>query len=335
MSSQDRIVKALMKPEAYEEETNNVEMVQTHISFVFLTDHFAYKIKKAVNLGFLDFTTLDKRLFFCKKELAINKRLCEGMYIDVIPVTDSGEIKVGGTGRIVEYAVKMRKMSQDRMLSKLLDERKVNEPLINEIARKIADFHLKAETNEVISKFGSQTMIEKNWKENFEQTIEFIGKTIPKEDFEFIRQRATDFEKGNCHLFEKRVADGRIKDCHGDIHSGNIFVADKIYIFDAIEFNERFRYSDTASDVAFLAMDLDFKKRQDLANLFAMKYCEYSSDAGLFDLLPFYKCYRAYVRGKVASFKLNDPNVMSEEGVLSSKEAKKYFALAAEYAREM
>ena len=128
------------------------------------------------------------------------------------------------------------------------------------------------------------------------------------------------------------MADNRVRDCHGDIHSGNIFVTDGIYIFDAVEFNERFRYSDVASDVAFLAMDLDFKKRTDLSNYFIERYVKYSGDQELTKLLPFYKCYRAYVRGKVTSFKLKDPNVSSEEKEAATKEAKAYFRLAYTYA---
>jgi aminoglycoside phosphotransferase family enzyme len=137
----------------------------------------------------------------------------------------------------------------------------------------------------------------------------------------------------NALVFEKRIAEGRVRDCHGDVHSGNIFVADRVYIFDAIEFNERFRYSDIASDVAFLAMDLDFKERTDLSNFFVKRYVEYSGDQELMRLIPFYKCYRAYVRGKVTSFKLKDPSVSSEEKNAAKKEAKAYFKLATTHAK--
>jgi aminoglycoside phosphotransferase family enzyme len=139
--------------------------------------------------------------------------------------------------------------------------------------------------------------------------------------------------KRSASLFAERVVGNRIRDCHGDIHSGNIFIADKIYIFDAIEFNERFRYCDVASEIAFLAMDLEFKKRTDLSGFFVERYVKYSGDQKLKKLLHFYKCYRAYVRGKVISFKLNDPSVGSEEKSAATKDAKAYFELAANYAR--
>jgi len=251
---QKQVVDALMRPDAYDEETGQIEAIQTHISYVFLTRNFVYKVKKAVNLGFLDFTTLEKRRFYCEKELELNRRLCGDMYIEVVPINRSNAIKIKGEGETVEYAVKMKRMPPEKMMNKLLEENKVDSTLIDKIAKVIADFHSKAETNSRISRFGSLATIETNWKENFEQTHEFVGKTISMNSFKLIHRKIDDFMKRNTCLFEKRVAEGRVRDCHGDIHSGNIFVTDRIYIFDAIEFNERFRYSDVASDVAFLAM---------------------------------------------------------------------------------
>jgi len=334
MSVQKQVVEALMKPEAYDEELGQIELTQTHISFVFLTRNFVYKVKKAVNLGFLDFTTLEKRRFFCEKELELNKRLCGDMYLEVVPInrSKSNIIKIKGKGKTVEYAVKMKRMPQEKMMTKLLEEKKVDNKLIDKIAKIIAEFHSKAETNKRISKFGSLKIIETNWKENFEQTREFVSKTISMKDFKLIREKIDDFMKRNVSFFEKRMVNGRVRDCHGDIHSGNIFVTDGIYIFDAIEFNERFRYSDIASDVAFLAMDLDFKERTDLSNFFVERYAKYSGDQELTKLLSFYKCYRAYVRGKVTSFKLKDPSVGSEEKNSAMKEANAYFKLASNYA---
>jgi aminoglycoside phosphotransferase family enzyme len=335
MAVQNQVVEALIKPEAYDAEPGKIELIQTHISFVFLTKSFVYKVKKAVNLGFLDFTTLEKRHFFCEKELELNRRLCRDMYLEVVPINRSNVIKIKGDGETVEYAVKMKRMPQEKMMSKLLEENKVDTKLIDKIAKIIAKFHSKAETSKRISKFGSLTIIRTNWKENFEQTRKFIGKTISMNDFKSIRERIEDFMMRNVSIFEKRMADDHVRDCHGDIHSGNIFVTDRIYIFDAIEFNERFRYSDVASDVAFLAMDLDFKERTDLSNFFVKKYIEYSGDQELMRLLPFYKCYRAYVRGKVVSFKLEDPSISREEKKTAMNEAKAYFKLATIYVKTL
>jgi aminoglycoside phosphotransferase family enzyme len=332
MLVQNQVVEALMKPEAYEEEPGRIELIQTHISFIFLTKNFVYKVKKAVDLGFLDFTTLEKRRFFCEKEMEINRRLCGDMYLEVVPINRSNTIKMRGEGETIEYAVKMKRMPEESMMSRLLEENKVDTKLIDRIAKIITDFHSKAKTNRSISELGFSA-IEKNWKENFEQTEKFVGKTLFMKDFKLIREKIEDFMKRNMSLLRKRKAEGRIRDCHGDVHSGNIFVTDGIYIFDAIEFNERIRYTDVTADVAFLAMDLDLKGRPDLSDFFVKRYVEYSGDQELMGLLPFYKCYRAYVRGKVTSFKLEDPNVGSEEKNAAMKEAKAYFKLASTYAK--
>src|SRR4030067_1099740 len=144
MMVQKQVVEALMKPEAYDEDPGQIELVQTHISFVFLTQNFVYKVKKAVNLGFLDFTTLEKRRFFCEKELELNRRLCKDMYLEVVPINKSNIIKIKGEGKTVEYAVKMKRIAQEKIMSKLLEENKVDEKLIDKIAKIIADFHSKA-----------------------------------------------------------------------------------------------------------------------------------------------------------------------------------------------
>ena len=335
MQTQLQIVEALMKPEAYDENPGRIELCQTHISFVFLTRKFVYKVKKAVNFGFLDFSTLEKRRFFCEQELTLNKRLCKDMYLEVVPINKSGEIRIKGEGETVEYAVKMKRMPQDKIMSKLLEENKVDKTLSDKIAKIIADFHSKAETNRRISEFGSLKIIGTNWRENFYQTKEYVGKTITAKSFKLISEGIENFMKKNKPFFEERVAKGKIRDCHGDIHSGNIFVVDKVYIFDTIEFNERFRYSDVVADVAFLAMDLDFRGRPDLSDFFVEKYIEYSRDQELRTLLPFYKCYRAHVRGKVVGFRLKDPNIGEHEKAAAVKEAKAYFKLAVNYAKAL
>jgi aminoglycoside phosphotransferase family enzyme len=339
MIDQKQIVEALMKPEGYEEDPDCIELVQTHISFVFLTSKFVYKVKKAVDLGFLDFTTLEKRRFFCKKELELNRRLCRDMYLEVVPINKSNIIKIKGEGETVEYAVKMKRIPQNRIMSKLLEKNKVDTKLVREIAEIIAHFHSKAERKRRKRKHNLlpriDPIVEVNWKENFDQTKEFVGKTISMKKFKLIHERIEEFVDQNLNFFEERMAEGRVRYCHGDIHSGNIFIADRIYIFDAIEFNDRIRYSDVTADVGFLAMDLDFRKRGDLSEAFIKNYVKFSGDKKLTLLLPFYKCYRAYVRGKVISFKLKDRNMSDHEKDDAMKEAKAYFELAEIYAKKL
>ncbi len=331
ISGQLKIIKALLDPQAYDENVDEVRLIQTHISLVFLAGDFVYKIKKPVNFGFLDFTTLEKRKFYCEKEIELNRRLCGDMYIGVVTINRSNIIKIDGKGEIIEYAVKMRRIPEDRVMKKLLDKGEINEELINNIAETIAKFHSRAETNENISSFGSIDVIRANWKENFEQTREFINRTISSKELKHLREKTESFMEDHQQLFEQRVINNRIRDCHGDIHTSNIFISDRIYIFDAIEFNERFRYSDVAADLAFLAMDLDFNGKTDLSNLLVEKYKAYSGDQGFSELLTFYKCYRAYVRGKVTSFLLNDSNIDSKERSEIIQEAKRYFKLSLAY----
>ena len=335
MADQRQIVDALLSPDTYEEDPEGIELVQTHISFVFLTRKFVYKVKKAVNFGFLDFTTLERRRYFCEKELELNRRLCGDMYLEVVPINKSSVIRIKGEGSPVEYAVKMRRMPQDRIMSRLLEQNKVDERLVDEIARILAEFHLQADTKTRIEGFKIDPIVEFNWRENFEQTEEFVGETITKGTYGFIRRRIEDFISQNMSTFEKRMGEGKVRSCHGDVHSGNIFVTDRVYIFDAIEFNDRMSFSDVAGDVGFLAMDLDFMGRKDLEDFFVDKYIKYSGDRELMGLLPFYECYRAYVRGKVVSFRLNDPNIDASNKEAARKEAEAYFKLASDFANKL
>ena len=335
MQTQKQVVDALLTPQAYGEDKGKIELIQTHISFVFLTEKFVYKVKKAVNFGFLDFSTLEKRRFFCEKELEINRRLCPDIYLKVVSINKSNVIKLGGDGEAVEYALKMKRLPQEKIMTVLLKENKVDAKTIDELAKIIARFHLNAQANDEINEFGSLKIIKTNWDENFAQTKKYVNQTISSTDYQNLKNKVNSFMDLNKPLFEGRISNGKIRDCHGDLHSGNIFITDKICIFDAIEFNDRFRYSDVASDVAFLAMDLDFQLRPDLANYFIERYVTYSNDRDLTEVLEFYKCYRAYVRGKVISFRLDDPRISKNEKADATKQAQAYFELAAKYAEKM
>jgi aminoglycoside phosphotransferase family enzyme len=335
MQSESAIVEVMLKPETYPEVTGKIELIQTHISFVFLTEKYVYKVKKPVNFGFLDFSSLEKRRINCEKELMLNRRLCPDIYLEVVAINKSSIFKINGSGQTVEYALKMKRLPQDRLMTCLLKEDKINKKTIDEIARIVAKFHTEAQTNAEISKYGEIKIIKTNWDENFSQTMKYINQTIPKTDFDFLQSKINKFIENNESLFESRIEGENIRDCHGDLHSGNIFVTEKICIFDAIEFNDRFRYSDTASDVAFLVMDLDFQGRSDLADYLISQYINYSNDIQLKQLLPFYKCYRAYVRGKVVSFRLDDPNIALKDKENATTEASAYFRLAAGYAKNL
>lgn len=338
------LVTSLLRPGAYPPgpagPAGPVELLQTHISYILLTPFFAYKIKKPVDFGFLDFTTLDKRLHMCEEEVRLNSRLAPGVYIGVVKITEeSGEFYMEGEGEAVEYAVKMRRLPARYMLDRQLAAGHAGPATIGRIAGAIASFHAGADRNARISAFGTPKAIGANATENFSQTLPFIGtgegKTISAPLYKKIKTFSDGFLKDNEHLFIERAEKGFIRDCHGDIHCEHISVGgggDGVEIIDCIEFNERFRFSDTISDAAFLSMDLDYRGRHDLSLAFDEAYLKASGDFNGRRLLDFYRCYRAYVRGKVEGFKSAEPEVGEEEKALAEFSARYHFHLSGMYA---
>ncbi|MDY6835678.1 MAG: hypothetical protein SVY53_12840 [Chloroflexota bacterium] len=327
-----KLVEMLCNPEIYPDNPVKTDFVQTQMSLIFLTGSYVYKVKKPVDLGFLDYSTLEKRREFCFQELRLNQRLCPGAYLDVVPIVMNGEhIAIGGQGEIVEYAVKMCQLPRDRTMDVLIRAGQVTESMVEHAAQKVAEFHRNAETNEEISSYGGLDTINTNTGENFSQTEKYIGLSITAEQHKRIKAYTESFIARNTELFDKRRSEGRIRDCHGDLHAAHVCFADEICIFDCIEFNDRFRYGDVASEVAFLSMDLDRYQRPDLSQVFYSAYVEASGDKELLQLLSFYKCYRACVRGKVESFKLDDPLIAQEEKDNIVFVARRYFELAESY----
>lgn len=345
------IINALLKKDAHSltetfrgkpELPHTIELRQTHISYLIFTPKFVYKIKKPVDFGFLDFTTLKKRKFFCEQEVILNKRLCPDMYLDVVEIREKDDViklapvgfkqGIEGNGKAVEYAVKMKRLPSDKMMDVLLRKAVVTDETVERIAKILAEFHNKADTSPRISEFGKISAIRQNTDENFSQTLPFVGKTINTERYERVKDYVGRFFKEHDKVFEKRSESGFIKDCHGDLHSEDICITNGIYIFDCIEFNERFRYSDTVADIAFLAMDLDFYNCHNLSKRFVDAYIKASKDSGALELLNFYKCYRAYIRGKVEGFKSQQKEVPEKEREYSIIKAKRYFYLADLYA---
>ena len=332
MPELSQIIEALSSPQAYPEPPREVELMQTQMSLVFIADDYVYKVKKPVNLGFLDYTTLESRLLYCQKEVELNRRLCPNAYLGVVTINEhSGHLAISGEGEAVEYAVKMRHLPQKAMMNVLLTQDSVTPEMIASVAQKIAEFHQNAETSAEIRVFGGLDTVVQNTEENFTQTEPYTGKAITAEQYKNISGYTRQFIKENAALFKKRVAEGRIRDCHGDLHAAHICFCDELCIYDCIEFNDRFRYCDVASEVAFLAMDLDHYGRQDLSQHFVASYIKYSHDAELKKLLNFYKCYRAYVRGKVGCFQFDDPHIASEEKGKILANTRSYFELAESY----
>ncbi|MCX7778747.1 MAG: AAA family ATPase [Patescibacteria group bacterium] len=258
------------------------------------------------------------------------------MYLEVIPLIEkNGQLKLGGQGKIIDYVLKMKEIPQKYLMDRRVKKGEINKKIIDQLAKIVAKFHQKAKTSKKISYFGSLKIIQKNWQENFSQTRSFIGRTVSQKDFYFIKKSVEEFIKKNKKLFQQRIGEKKIRDCHGDLHTRNIFVTPKkIYIFDCIEFNDRFRYQDVVNEIAFLAMDLDFLNRKDLSDYFVKKYIESSHEKNLTKLLLFYKCYRAYVCGKVLSFRLGERNLSWWRKLFYQKISQRYFRLARKYVQE-
>ncbi len=303
---------------------------------VFLTGKYVYKVKKPVDFGFLDFTSLEKRKYFCEQEVILNRRLAAGLYLGVVSITDDGHrVSLEGSGKVAEYAVKMKQIPEEMLMDRLLAKRRVTTRMIEAVAGKLADFYSSAETGDHINRFARPERVKQDTDENFGQTERYVGVTIPRDVYEEVRKRTDGFLRTRGCLFDERIASGRIRDCHGDLRLEHIFWGDEIAIFDCIEFNKRFRYTDVAADIAFLAMDLDYQGREDLSRHFIRTFVERSADQTLPGILDFYKCYRSYVRGKVESFRLDDPDVPEEEKRKAFKNAQTYFQLSYQYARKL
>ena len=332
MSKLPGLIQALLDPKAYPEQPERVELVQTQISYVFLAGEYVYKIKKPVDMGFLNYTTLEKRLYYCRKEVELNRRLCADVYLGVESITkDKGRYVIGGKGEAKEYAVKMRRLPQEAMMDALLKKNEVTAGMVEKVAGILVDFHEKADTSEEITKLGGIGGVIQNTSENFEQTEKYFGIIIEPEIYNRIKTFTEDFLKVNRPLFLKRMGEGKVRDCHGDLHAAHICFYKGVCIYDCIEFIDRMRYTDVAADIAFLAMDLDHYGRQDLSDSFIRAYVEKSGDKELLKLLNFYKCYRAYVRGKVGCFQYDDKYISSDEKEKIAENARGYFKLAESY----
>lgn len=316
-------------------------LIQTHISWVILTHDFVYKIKKPVDFGFLDYTTLDKRKFFCEEEVRLNRRLCPEIYLGVVPIvrTAEGGYAFESEGETVEWAVKMRRMPEDGIMTKLLQKNEINLEHIDAILNKLIPFYaIPAGRDEkeakLIVESGDIQVIRHNTEENFEQITPFIDQIIPAPLYETICDYTRNFLKNHGELFAKRQIDGHIKDGHGDLYSANICFnthSKEVYIFDCIEFNDRFRYGDVASDAAFLAMDLDMHGYADLGDYFVSRLSEALNDPDMLQLMDFYKCYRAVVRGKIGCFTWASQGIDEKIKEEARINALHYFKLAGQY----
>jgi aminoglycoside phosphotransferase family enzyme/predicted kinase len=330
--AQERLISFLESPKSYPHRPAEVHSLQTHISWVFIASPFVFKLKKPVNLGFLDFSRLEKRRHFCQREVELNRRLCPDVYLDVVPIYKvASGFSFNAEGEIAEYSVKMRELPRGWFLSELLAKGLVGETEINRVISTLRRFYESESPTPEIADWGTPEKLKVSTDENFAQVEPFVGQTISSVAFETIRHFTSQFYVANEKLFRERIQQHRILDCHGDLHLDHIHLTpEATTIFDCIEFNDRFRFIDVANDLAFLAMDFDFEGRRDLGNLFLRNAAREFRDAEMLKITNFYKCYRAFVRGKVESIQAIEPETLKPEG--HAQQATRYFRLALQYA---
>ncbi|MBI3812404.1 MAG: AAA family ATPase [Nitrospirae bacterium] len=322
--------RSLMNPAAYPHPVREVRHLATHISDVFLTGPFAYKIKKPVDLKFLDFSTLEKRRHFCEREVILNSRLAPEIYLGVVPITRDGEdYHVEGKGEPVEYAVKMVQFGQEGLLDAMAGRGALSREIILRLADQTARFHLTVDRADA---FGTPEVVGENVLRNFEQTAKYQGLVVSPLRFSRLKDYSEDFLKRKTSLFHQRIKRDAIRVCHGDLHLQNICLDHgRLIIFDCIEFNEALNHIDVMSEVAFLLMDMDHRGHSGLGNRFLNAYLEKTQDYEGLAMLDFYLIYRACVRAKVACFLLEDPDITEEEKKAAKERASAYFELAGNY----
>ncbi|MEM9246916.1 MAG: adenylyl-sulfate kinase, partial [Cyanobacteria bacterium P01_F01_bin.153] len=307
------VIQSMLKPGFYPHPvTEPIQLVQTHVSYVLLTGDWVYKVKKSVDFGFLDYSTLERRKMFCDREIALNQRGVEGLYIGTVPIYAGADdtYSFEGSGEAVEYAVKMHQFPQEDLFSARFEAGDLPSDRIVELAKRVAEFHLTAPTDETIRSYGVADQVKSALDQNFEQTKGYIGGPQTKTQYDETRAWTDAFFANNSELVQSRVDNHWIRNGHGDLHLGNICLwQDKVALFDCIEFNEPFRFVDVMYDVAFTVMDLDHRGRSDLANLFVNTYVERTGDWEGLGVLPLYLSRQSYVRAKVTSFLLDDMGV--------------------------
>ena len=333
---QQKVVLILEKEEnVYPHKVSKIRMEETHISWIFLTGLYAYKIKKQLKFGkILDFSTLKLRKKFCQKEVVLNKFLCGDMYQGVVKIVkENGKngnnmriVNQEENGRALEYAVKMLEIPQKYRMDNLLASGKVTLKTIESLTKTLVKFHRCTPTNAKIKNFGYPESMEKKIHENFD-TLAKLKTVDPKFENTLIL-----FVKKNKKLFYQRIREDKIREIHGDLYLKNIFILEnnKFYLYDRIEFNDDLRYADIAEDVAHLSMDLDYHKRSDLRKHLISQYIEKSSDINLENLVYFLMCYKACIRSKVSLFHAKDETI-AKKRIAHIRESKDLLKLAESY----
>ncbi len=337
--NRNKIVNAFLNPEFYDHSIDHIELIETHISWVFLTGHFAYKIKKPVDFGFLNFTQLEQRKFYCQQELVLNSRFAPKIYLEVLPITQlNNHLSLSAQGEIIDYAIKMVQFDHNCLLDKLVKTHRVELYHIDDLSDVIADFHEKINVAGSDIVFGSTREVIKPVEENFSILSKILVDTQVN-NYELKRLKSLydqmlSMYHSICPQLQARKKEGHIRECHGDLHLGNItLIEDKIQLFDGIEFNDSFRWIDTMSDIAFLIMDLQDHEQTVFSNHLLNRYLLKTGDYSGLTVLKFYQLYRATVKAKVAALRLQQQTDELIAYENSANDLRNYLELAKNYAQ--
>lgn len=324
-------ISALLKPEAFTHEVDQLELIETHISWVVLTGKYAYKIKKPIDLGFLDFSTLEKRHECALAEVALNRPLAPDVYLGVVAISgDAAHPRVAGDGPVFEYAVKMHQFAQSAQLDRMLERGELQPEQIDAFATRIADFHQQADVVADTDPYGSAAAVWEPVAENFQH---IRASQVPDMDtgvLDELERWARSVWQSLQTTFADRKAQGFVRQCHGDLHLRNLaWIEGEAVAFDCIEFNRNLSCIDVLCDVAFLVMDLQDRAQHSLANRFLNRYLETTGDYESLDVLPYYLAYRALVRAKVTAIRFGQPDLPDPDAV--RREFEEYLRLARSY----
>ena len=331
-----QLIEALKDPAAYDHDVDRISVIETHISWVILTGIFAYKLKKPVCFSFADFSTLDKRLFYCEEEMRLNSRLAPELYLGVVAITGTHQrAHLNGRGPAIEYCVKMREFPQSGLLSYLSRHDQLSRQHIDQLSDKLARFHDSIESVRCDEKLGLPSDVDYWARDNFSEISTHLSTSREREKLDVLSNWSTAEYRSRLPSLKARWANGFIRECHGDMHLGNIaLIEQQVTIFDGIDFNEQLRWIDVMNEVAFLTMDLCSRGHHGFANRFTNTYLEYTGDYSGLDVFRYYLVYRAMVRAKVAILRSGQSNLSTRELAGLKREYDAYIDLAARFVRD-
>ncbi|MCH9656180.1 MAG: AAA family ATPase [Planctomycetes bacterium] len=331
------LIDSLQNKTLYDHPVEEFQVLETHISWVLLTGPYAYKLKKHIDLGFVNFSTLALREKYCYEEIRLNRRLAPELYLDVLPITGTETSpELNGTGEIIDYAVQMAQFDQKNLLSHAIERGALTAAHIDYLAQEVAEFHGAISIADDDSEWGTPEKIMEPVTENFRHLHELFPTDVSvQEKVELVRTANERWFTSHKELLSLRKSQGFIRECHGDMHLNNMILSEKgVTIFDCLEFNAALRWVDVMSEVAFVVMDLDDRGRSDFAVRFLNRYLEITGDYAGVPLLKFYLSYRAMVRAKVAALRYSQQHLSEEDVNEVRDEFYTYLDLANQYVRK-